>query len=186
MPPQWYELQNSTDDPCGDESPIVMYGGSSMSGKVMYAVGLFLAVVTIAAIGSDNRAEARLGCGGSCAGASCGGDCGGWDCCGRKHRKRCGGLFSRRCKGRSCHADSCGGSSCDCGGSCRGGLFARMRARRCCAPSCCAPATCCEPVSCCGTGEAVDGGEVPAAPEPAAADAAQSRPLVYQRVSFRR
>ena len=144
-----------------------------MNRFVVFGVAMFFAIVGIALLGADNKADAGQRCCG-CAGASCDGCDGG---CGG-----CGGSFARRCCGPK---DCCGRAPKHCGGC--GGLFARMR--RCCG---CDGA----PVSCCGcagggtmdTGEAT-GGDVPPPPPEAAPEAASTierSPMVFRSVSFRR
>src|SRR5438045_3077377 len=91
-----------------------------------------------------------------------------------------GGDSNKVLAGHGCHC-SCGGcGGCDggcggCGGCHCGGLFARLRARRCCgccAPSCCAPANCapacCAPAPTCGGGAMEPAPAAPAAPAPPA------------------
>ena len=83
-----------------------------MNRIVVLGVAMFFALVGIALIGGENKAEAffgRRGCNG-CGGCDGGGHhCGGgYDCCGRKHHRRrccgdvvdCGGCFGRKCHGR--------------------------------------------------------------------------------------
>ena len=166
-----------------------------MNWKVSYAVGLFLAVVAIGAVGSENQVVASLGCGGNCGGASCGGDsCGGGRQC--KGPGLLARLRARKCDGGSCDGGGCGGrrrGHGDCGG-----LFGRRN--RChgnAAPTCCEPAPVCAPAcdacapacdACapapCSCPPAAVGTEVP--PAPAGADnSAPAEGLAFRSVSFR-
>lgn len=117
-----------------------------MNRALVFGIAIFFAVVGIALLGGENN-KVLAGHGCHCA---CSGDCGG------------------------CHDDcgGCGGcsSACHCGG--RQGLFARLRARRCCRPACCEPA-CCQPACCapsCGNGGSAPDA-APPAPAPAPAPA---------------
>ena len=109
-----------------------------MNRAIVFGVTLFLAVVGISLLSADNNVVvAGHGC--HCA---CSGDCGG------------------------CYADcgNCSNCSCYCGG--RRGLFARLRARRCCRPACCQPA-CCAPAPACTVDESADSAAPAPAPAPA-------------------
>jgi hypothetical protein len=86
-----------------------------MNRFVVFGVAMFFAIVGIALLGADNKADAGQRCCG-CSGASCDGCDGG---CGG-----CGGMRARRCCGMP--KDCCG---------------RQRRARRCC--GCAGPVNCC-------------------------------------------
>lgn len=148
-----------------------------MNRFVVFGVAMFFAIVGIALLGAENKADAGQRCCG-CSGASCGG-CGG-ACTGCS----CGGLFARRC----CGAQACCGPRACCGPKDCCGLFARMR---CCAQRCCARRCCGAPVTCCGCGGSTmstedAGGDADVPPAPEAASTIERSPLVFHSVSFRR
>ena len=139
-----------------------------MNRTIFGGIAVFVVLLAVAVMGGQNDANAGWGCGG------CGGLFSG-------HHNRChGGLIARIRARHACHSDcggapDCGGVS-DCGGGCHGGgLFARLRARRChgastcCGvptpPPCCEPAPepCCEPAPCgdCGAAPCGDCGGSP-------------------------
>lgn len=152
-----------------------------MNRFVVFGIAMFFAIVGIALLGADNKADAGQRCCG-CAGASCAGCDGGcYGCAGG-----CGGLFARK---RCC---GCAGYNACCGPKACCGLFARMRARKCC--GCAGYNACCQPVSCCGCagapmdtdGETEGEPEVPPAPKADAASTMERAPMVFRSVSFRR
>lgn len=110
-----------------------------MNRIVLCGVALFFAIVGIALLGGEEKANAGLFGGSSCDGS----DCSGSDCCGGRklfgHHNRCsgrerchgGGLFSGHCSGREkchgglfkkhrCNGSKCNGGYSDCSGSCGG------------------------------------------------------------------